>query len=223
MTNYIQCSATSKRTGERCKARAVTGANTCYHHGGRTPAGIAAPNFTHGRYSKHLPQRLLERFEASLVDNDLLNLRAEIALLDTRLEDVLKRVDSGEAGVLWKRASDLYADLRRTMVKQDAESVIELMSELDGLFSHGVGDYAAWGEIIGLLEQRRKLVESERRRMVELEQIITAEQATMLVSALLESVRSNVSDRSVLTAIQADFIRLTTGANRQRISADPDA
>jgi hypothetical protein len=82
-----QCTATSKRTGRRCGARAVTGRNVCYHHGGRTPRGTASPHFQHGRYSRDLPTRVAARYEEAKADTELVSLRQEIALVDVRIVD----------------------------------------------------------------------------------------------------------------------------------------
>lgn len=46
------CKAKSKRTGQRCHARAMRGQDVCYHHGGKSRRGIAHPNYKHGYYSK---------------------------------------------------------------------------------------------------------------------------------------------------------------------------
>jgi galactokinase len=78
------------------------------------------------------------------------------------------------------------------------------------LITQGHSDYRAWGELQSVLEQRRRLVESERKRQVEMQQMITSQQAMGLISAILESVKRNVTDRAALSAIQTDFIRLTT-------------
>lgn len=59
------CRATSKRTGQRCRARAMRGQDVCYHHGGASLRGIAHPNYRHGYYSQSPLARLilLTRFD----------------------------------------------------------------------------------------------------------------------------------------------------------------
>ena len=49
-----RCTATSKRTRQRCKAPAVRGWNVCRFHGagGGAPEGEANGAWKHGRYSK---------------------------------------------------------------------------------------------------------------------------------------------------------------------------
>lgn len=219
MANYLQCNAKSKRTGEQCRARAVIGSTKCYHHGGKTPKGVASPNYQTGRYSKYLPARLLERYEESAADGELLALREEIALLDSRLADLLKRVDSGEAGQAWKDAKAAHRKLTLALQTKDTQGMLTAVSELEAAIGKGHGDYLAWNEIQTTLDQRRRLVESERKRLVDMQQMVTSEQAMLLVTALLDAVRKNVHDRDTLTAVQAEFIRLTTQSDRQRLNA----
>ncbi len=52
-----QCTATSKRSGVRCRKTAMKARTVCLAHGGRTPRGVASPHLKHGRYSKALPFR----------------------------------------------------------------------------------------------------------------------------------------------------------------------
>src|SRR5690606_3084472 len=81
------------RAGTPCKRAPVPGRTRCRLHGGLTPAGASHYNFKTGRYSKVLPARLRERYEEAAADPELLALREDIALLDSRLDDLLKRVD----------------------------------------------------------------------------------------------------------------------------------
>ena len=58
------CTATSKRTKQPCRARAMRGMTVCYHHGGCSLWGMAHPNFKHGFYSRKPFILLLVVFEA---------------------------------------------------------------------------------------------------------------------------------------------------------------
>lgn len=59
--------------------------------------------------------------------------------------------------------------------------------------------------LVNLTEQRRKLVETEQKRRVAMQNMITAESAATMVAALLDSVKRHVSDQRVLAAIAADI------------------
>ena len=55
-----------------------------------------------------------------------------------------------------------------------------------------------------LTEQRRKLVETEQKRRVAMQNMMTSEQAGVMVATLLDSVKRHVSDKRALEAIAAD-------------------
>ena len=81
-----QCTAHSKKTGERCGAPAVTGYNVCYHHGAnlknpggrpkgcKKPAGSGAPPWgkqnalKHGAYTPRLQPGEQPMYEALLAE-----------------------------------------------------------------------------------------------------------------------------------------------------------
>lgn len=222
----MQCTATSKRTGLRCGANAVDGKNVCYHHGGRSLSGVASPSYKHGRYSRVLPARLLDRYQEAAQDPELLALREDVALLDTRLADLLKRVDSGETGRAWRAARDGLAQVNRGIARNDPDELKDGLAVLREAIGQGVSDYAAWNEVAAVLEQRRRLVESERKRLVEMQAMLSAEQAMLLLTAVLDAVRRHVSDRGALAAIATELAAIAArggGAPARSDTDDADA
>lgn len=69
-------------------------------------------------------------------------------------------------------------------------------------------DPVGWPDVVAIMEQRRKLVESERKRLVDMQQMITTEQAMLLIAAISDAVRRHVDDRTILAAISADVARI---------------
>lgn len=193
------------RSGHSCKNAPVTGSRRCRMHGGKTPRGMALPQTTHGRYSKDLPTRLAARYAESQADPDLLNLNEEIALLDSRLGELLRRVDSGESGQTWRDLKATFVAMEQAQRAKEFGEVARLLGELGALIRHGHSDYAAWADVRTLIDQRRKLVESEGKRRKDMQDMITSEKAMVLVSALTDSVRRHVNDRTVLAAISTDI------------------
>ena len=59
-----------------------------------------------------------------------------------------------------------------------------------------------------LLDERRKLVESERKRLVEMQQMLSTEQAMTLLAAVIDGIKKNVPDRRPVAAIAADIGKL---------------
>lgn len=190
----------------------MAGKSVCYNHGGRTPQGIALPQTKTGRYSQHLPTRMIATYEGAKLDPDLLALQDEVALIDARLVDLLKRVDTGESGATWKAVGETFRDYQHALhsTKTDAKKdASDLLHELHMLIIDGASDEAAWSEVRNVLEQRRKLVESERKRLVELQMVVSADQAMLMVRSLVASVREHVRDPAILRAITDDLARLT--------------
>jgi hypothetical protein len=203
-----QCTAKSKHSGERCKNPARIGYNVCRMHGAgnrKTPGGRPISS---GKYSKVLPARLAESYLEARQDSELLALRDEIALCDARLGDLLKRVDTGESGRLWRDLRAAWVALEMARESQDGDAMASALKLVGQLIQRGQADYAAWDEVHKTLDARRKLTESERKRLVELQAVVTAEQAMGLVARVLGIVREHVKDRETLALMSAEFAAL---------------
>ena len=179
------------------------------------PHGLETKATTHGRYSKWLPKRLLERYEASEGDPDLLNMRSEISLIDARLEDLLRRVDKGESGEAWSNIRMHYEELKFAFDNADAGGVAAGMKALERTIMRAQSDYGTWRELQVCLEQRRRLVDSEGKRLQMMQQFITAEQAMLFVTTVIGSVTRHVRDSDALEAISKDIMGLVGPGSRQ--------
>lgn len=198
---------------------AIVGSDKCRVHNGRPVKGLASKTLTQGgKYSKYLPGRLLDQYQQALDDKELLAVREEIALLESRLTDLLKRVDSGESGKIWQELQKANADLKKAMFENDQDKTAVALFEMNNLITRGHSDYATWGEIQSLTEQLRRLKESERKRLVDMQNMITAEQAILYSKALASAVRERILDYAkrnkgfdgykLLAEIQSEFTRL---------------
>lgn len=203
----MQCGAKT-RSGAPCKTPAMANGK-CRMHGGSSPVGIAHPRTTHGRHSAHLPTRLAERYITSQADPDLLNLQSEINLVDTRITELLERIDIDGAGALWERVAWLYGDMQQA-VDESLDDLPALVDKLGEIVRRAKADQQAWDAIHPVVEQRRRLVESEQKRRVAMQDMVTSEQAMLLVSALLSAVNRHVNDPLVRGAIASEFGALTT-------------
>jgi len=204
----MRCTAKSKQTGERCKNEAVEGKLVCRFHGGLSKGGIESASLKIGRYSKYLPEKLLERYHESQNDRELLALREEIALLDTRLSDLITRIDSGESGALWGKARALMSQYNEAVQMGDPAQMQAKIHALRALIEKGMGDYAIWSEIRDVVDDRRKLVESERRRLVDMQQMIRAEDATLLVMRIIDIIKTGVTSKQDRAKVTRELLGL---------------
>jgi hypothetical protein len=219
------CGAKKKNGGD-CKGRAMHNGR-CRLHGGASLAGIASPTFKSGRYSKYLPLHLLSDFKEAKDDPELVECRDELALIDARLCQLAQRFQSGKDAEMWAVLGmqfDLLAtafDALLSAVEPETEAaesaVREAAGALEGCRSV-VGEVRAsestWREVYGVLEQRRKLVETESKRLKDMSQVITAERAMTLILSLAAVVKKHVADPKQLAAISAELIQLTAGESR---------
>lgn len=216
-----RCQAHSKTSGEQCRQPAVPGKRVCHWHGGVSPSGVASGRYKTGKYSKDAPRRLVQHYEQALHDPELLSQREELALLDSRLLDVLRRVDTGESGQLWGRLGSAWNDLQVAQRLPDAEArgnaMAQALQDIGEVITKGQTDWATWRELLDLMEGKRRLSESEQKRLVMMQQMVTAEQALVLVDQTVQAIKDALEEivederirRRVLSIASASILRLT--------------
>lgn len=179
-------------------------------HGGKTPVASGLPQTRHGRYSSYLPARLSGKYEQSKSDPDLLALREEVSIVDSRIAELLERIDTGESKTQWELLRSAHGQLQQAVQNRDTAKMAALIKRMGELIQTGAEDSAAWADIFEAVEQRRRLVESERKYMIEQQQTITYDRAMLLISALVDIIRRHVSDTNTMAAIDADVGKLIT-------------
>lgn len=209
------------RSGQPCKAPAMANGR-CRMHGGATPRGPEHGAFKHGRYSQVLPARIGERYEQAMTDPALLSLHSEIALIDARIGELLSRIDHGESASLWLDATTTFDDFKTARAKGDAEGMADALERLGRQLQLGRHNALSWREVEDLLDQRRRLVESERKRLVEMQVTMDVRQAMTFVTAVLDTVRRHVTDKRQLAAIGSDLQTLLAVEGSVSRLANPD-
>lgn len=207
-----RCTARRKNGQGHCTSFAMANGK-CRVHGGASLSGLASPVLVSGRYSKHLPTRLIGRYEAALSDPELLALRDDVSLLDTRIGQVVAALDTGESRECWVALMATVSTLEDQWQKllddgEPPEEMERTIESIGRLVRAGLSEGYVWSEIRGLLKERAALVASEQKRLVDMQQYVTAEKALLFVSAVMDSVRRHVHDRDALIAISADLGRL---------------
>jgi hypothetical protein len=94
-------------------------------------------------------------------------------------------------------------NLDKAQQARDTEAMARALDTIALLIRRGHADYAAWHEVYGLLEQRRRIVESERKRVLEMHQSLTVEQAMALMAQLVQIIKRNVANPAEREAIGA--------------------
>lgn len=183
-------------------------------HGGKTPRGLASTKFKTGRYSKDIPARLIASYELTRSDPRILEQREEIALIHARILDLIQRVDSGESGHLWRSIRKQYETLVEAIREQDRDRMRLALAALDQLITRGTTDYKAWEEVTHQIDRKQRLIESERKREVELQQVITMDQMLVFMKVQQDAILKVVTDKRQLADL---FNELSLGFRKSGV------
>lgn len=205
------CGARKKNGPGICRQKAMPNGR-CRMHGGASLSGIASPSYKTGRYSKYMPAGIRDRYVEFLNDPTLTQLRPEIALVAQQLEEKFARLDNGESLTLWTRSKQLLTDYRNALEERSfgydpSPSPDAILDQLGALLTAGERSLNIFAEIQPILEQHRKLVETENKRVASLNQSLSPEQAMAFVRSLGDSIKRHVTDPVALRAISEDFTR----------------
>lgn len=180
-----------------CIRSPIAGRTRCRQHGGATPCGVDSPHFKtgeHSRIMKALPQRMQAAYEASLNDPAILDLKSSVALIDSRILDLISRVDTKESGSSWKAVERAFADLVAAIRSDDKRGQSAALSELDQMIRVGKGDADIWIEITRLADDRRKHVETQQRLEMAGDKAVPIGELVTMMGAFLNLVQTVISN-----------------------------
>lgn len=187
------CETTARGDGLPCERSRVAGRDHCVVHGGHIPAGVENGRFTHGRYSQFITLPALnERVEALVNDPELTSLRANLALVDARIAQLLERIDGASATPFWIEAGDVCQQYGEALDAGNAAAPM-LFLRLRRLLEGGYDEDKIWAEIALQHELRRRLTESEGKTLERLGHSFTVEEATLFIRELAGMMREFVS------------------------------
>lgn len=202
----------SKQSGKRCQRWATPGYRVCPSHGSKTPRGVDLPQFRVGIYSRVMPAKLAERYMEALKDPELIEQKREAAIMQAMVEQAMARLDTGESGSHWERLQFAW---EQYVAAKPAEKEGRLLF-VGQLIRDGAAQIEAERELRTAILTKMKVSESERKRLVEASQVITAEELVALAASLAHAINIEVADRETKQRVLARFNRaLSAGAERQ--------
>ena len=152
-----KCKSKAKTTGKRCKKDVVPGYDRCNTHGGKTPRGWNSVHTKHGRYIKDTPIRLLDRYEDAINDPQIVDLKAEMALVSSLIGEMLDQFESERYGSIWDDVRHARNAIKRAMNSGDPKQMIDAYNYLDSSVNASYDEQATRDNLIKLIEQYRKM------------------------------------------------------------------
>ncbi len=218
------------RAGKRCKRNQIPPTDKCFVHGGSTPRGIASPHYKHGRNSRYLnslPETVRGAFNGHMDDPELVGVHEELAVITIRIEELLQRIPGNDGGNLWQTAYRAFQQFRRASQNRDmpperrAELMATHLEQLDAALQQGHTDYALWGEVVGLIDKRRALVETATRIEYNRHNVLSANDAALYARYVIRATLSAIDGmdvdekhkRRAKQSIQDDMLRILSSMN----------
>lgn len=206
----------SKRSGKQCRGPAILGSpnQKCRMHGGGSGHAIGPrnANFKTGRHSKYLPPRLADLYEEALDNPDLIAMGDHIALLEARIQDILSALGEGEPMPRWDDVRETWEVIETALLQGDEEARIGAMERMHEILDNGMKWDRTWSDTLGTMEQLRKMVDTEVKRKKDLNQMIPIERVTILVGAVGDAVKRNVTNPDEIEKVYREIAQLYGGS-----------
>lgn len=180
------------------------------HGGASSTIGPRNSSFKHGRHSRYLPSKLDELYRGALANPDLIEMRDHIALLEARIQTILKDSED-EPMPSWKDVETAFVQIATAVTSGKPDEIKAGVEYMNTIIEHGMKWDRTWAEVNGTLEQLRKLVDTEVKRKKELSQMVPIERVTLLVGAVSDAVKRHVLDPDMLGRIQREIAMLYGG------------
>lgn len=224
-----QCTAKSKQSGERCKRQVTPGKQVCYYHGGRSLSGIASPRLTTGKWSKYVPVQLGPAYEEYRNDTDLLSLNDDVALLRSITAKHLGDMGQGDTSPAWIAVKLAFDEMEAAEAQGVAglDKYLKAKAKLLAIIEPNYRAAIAEGQVIRNIDQLSKVVDKERRLLIDKQMMISVAEVNLymrvILSALIKSVNEfcdKATGNRILSYVQDAY---SQAASRSRDMAVIDA
>lgn len=224
-----KCSA-RKTDGSPCPNYPVHGSTVCAAHGafGGRPVSTA-------KHTKYLPSRLRERYEELVNNPNYVSLREQIGAIELRLQELFSRMTRGDSSQrrrdileeMDKLVEDLNAGLlhpdlildleneelphevKERRVSQVIQGATELRRRILAIQDQARAERRedeVWEDVDRFSESLRKLKETEVKRMVAANQVLTVTESYNLIQRLVQFIEDWLNPEALRKAISENTI-----------------
>ena len=193
---------------QRTKGLAIKG--RCRMHGGASLVGEASPHFKDGSTSKYIPAHMREHWDVARFDPEPLSVRKNLDVIQARIYQLQERIGTNfnECAEYWKQAKDGLREMRQARQAEDKDAQAEAFNKVQQALDAANPDYLAFDKLGEQIDLHRKLAESEQKRLDKSEQNITLDRAMMTLAALVEIIRTEVTDKQTMSRITIKYNQL---------------
>lgn len=188
-------------------------ARRCRRHGGMSLRGADHPRWIDGRRTeKFTPKgRLAFAYRRALLNPELTSMHDEIAMIDGRAAELVAALGQVGCAAAWRA---VVRECAAAVSCTTDEARVRCLQILQRSIEAGASVSQSWDDLLSLWESRRKIAETESKRLQALDQTMTMAEAYGLLHQMAESVRQHVTDQRTLHAIGMDFARIVGPRHR---------
>ena len=205
-----------------CTQHPLKDRERCKFHGGRSPRGVESPHYRGKGWSRDLPTRLSDRVRAGVENPDLISMREELALVDARMGELLERLTTGESGDAWLEVTRIAARIRKVVDDQPGnwfDEIDQALGELAACVEAASSDTQVWQDLHQVLEQRRRIADTERKREEFEAESVTRNQWATFITSVQTAILEEVQDHGSRARLAAKIATLAGGGEKNRVVA----
>lgn len=151
-------------------------------------------------------------------DPELKTLNKEIELTQAFIEKSLQDFSIANCEAAWDSLYTLY----KQFWNSTKEEQLECAREAFNIVRDGVDEWRKIGTAMGYVEVKRKLIDTESKRLKDMNVLITPTQVELIITGLLNSVEAHVKDPETRASIGRDFSRIMFANNRRAANESAD-
>ncbi len=107
--------------------------------------------------------------------------------------------------ITWTEMRKVVDEIVEEQRTWDWTIMAKRLEHLSSLVARGLGRERAFEQVCDLIDQKARLARQEHKRLVDLEQHLTIEEALLVAGALTEVVRRVVGDPETLAVMEREF------------------
>jgi hypothetical protein len=156
-----------------------------------------------------------------MADPELLSLRQYVALFDVKVAEAIDKLKASDAGDYRQNLLSLWEQLEKANAERidpddphaadaraaKAAKVTDALNAIGQTIRDAAVEEEAWREVSAAIKDRMAATAAEYRRLVDLEQVLTIEQAAAFILALHRAVKKTVDDPKIRSEIAAEIDR----------------
>lgn len=173
-------------------------------HGGKSKSGADHPNWKGGAYSTALPRNLADTLRQIKADETLRDLRDGINLVDVRIVERLRELDTGAGN--WEDVTNALARLRTA--SDDLNAARKALDDIERAATAGRTRDLAWRDLLDLFERKDKLLTGEVNRHKATADTIPADRVANFMVGMIDALRDESEDRELVRRVLARWERL---------------